>query len=79
MNEQQDLPSALQGIRAGPQPSTVIDATISAPTWFLVEESLECGHPWAARAHKGCGKTQALGAARSLPSLPIAQGPGGMG
>lgn len=45
-------------------------------TWFLVAESLGCGHPWAAHAHTGCGQTQALGAAQSLPSLPTVQGPG---
>lgn len=66
-------------LRADPQPPTVVGATISVLTWCLVAGSLGCGHPWAACAHMGCGQIQALGAAQSVPSLPIAQVPRGMG
>lgn len=66
-------------LRADPQPSTIVGAAISAPTWCLVAESLGCGRPWVTPAHTRCGQTQALGAARSVLSLPIAQGPGGKG
>lgn len=51
---------------------------ISAFTWCLPAGSLRCGRRWGAHAHMGSGQILALGAARSLLSLPTAQGPEGM-
>lgn len=66
-------------LRVDPHSPTIVGATISALTWCLIAGSQGCSHPWAAHAHTGCGQTQALGAAQSVPSLPIAQGPGVIG
>lgn len=60
-----------------PTPQTVVGAPTSVLTCCLAVGSLGCGRLGAARAHMGCGQTQALDAARSVPSLPTALAPGG--
>ena len=71
------MSSGRGGLTHSPPPPTVVGAPTSILTCCLAAGSLGCGRLGAARAHMGCGQTQALDAAQSVPSPPTALAPGG--